>query len=190
MTDPVEDLRQEFEQELQNELAMEALADNPASALDHLTNLRHQWLGREKGRVTAAMKLIRELPKEARPAFGQAMNQLREEVEEKLEAALEELRRKAKLAEIDRSRIDVTRPGFPVAVGFPHPIKQLQAEIEQAFVSMGFKVFDLPEIEDEYHNFEALNMPRIIPRAIPRTPFISMSRSFSARIARPCRSTR
>jgi phenylalanyl-tRNA synthetase alpha chain len=163
MTDPIEDLRQEFEQELQSALALETSADNPDSALERLTNLRNTWLGREKGRVTMAMKLLREMPKEERPAFGQAMNQLREDVEKRLTGALEELRRQAKLADIARSRIDVTRPGFPFAVGFRHPIKQLQAEIEQTFVSMGFKVFDLPEIEDEYHNFEALNMPRHHP---------------------------
>jgi phenylalanyl-tRNA synthetase alpha chain len=163
ITDPIEELRQEFDQELRNTLAMQAPADNPDSALERLTDLRNTWLGRERGRVTTAMKLLREMPKEKRPAFGQAMNQLREDVEKRLSGALEELRHRAKLAAIELSRIDVTRPGFPFAAGFRHPIKQLQAEIEQAFVSMGFKVFDLPEIEDEYHNFEALNMPRDHP---------------------------
>jgi phenylalanyl-tRNA synthetase alpha chain len=53
----------------------------------------------------------------------------------------------------------VTRPGFPYALGHEHPIKRLQAEIEQVFVGMGFRVFDLPEIEKDYYNFEALNIP-------------------------------
>jgi phenylalanyl-tRNA synthetase alpha chain len=57
----------------------------------------------------------------------------------------------------------VTRPGFPYALGSEHPIKRLQDDIERAFVSMGFRVFDLPEIETDYYSFEALNMPRNHP---------------------------
>lgn len=120
-------------------------------------SVRDKYLSRESGTITNAMKKLRELPKEERPAFGQAMNELRGFVEEKLQERFAE----AKTAEISaRSRrTDVTRPGFPFAVGSAHPIKNLQAEIEQIFVSMGFQVFNLTEIETEYYNFEALNMP-------------------------------
>lgn len=118
-------------------------------------SVRDKYLAREGGLITGALKKLRELPKEERPAFGQAMNTLREFVEERLETRLQEVR----AGERDRPAVDVTRPGFPLEFGSAHPIKSLQAEIEEIFVGMGFRVFDLPEIESDYYNFEALNMP-------------------------------
>jgi len=124
-------------------------------------SVRDKYLARDGGVITTELKKLRDLPKEQRPAFGQAMNQLRAFVEERLELALAA----AKTAELsaERTHVDVTRPGFPFALGSVHPIKRLQAEIEQIFVSMGFQVFNLPEIETDYYNFEALNMPRNHP---------------------------
>jgi len=84
-------------------------------------------------------------------------------VQTELDAALERFRARAREAQIAQGRVDVTRPGFPYALGVEHPIKRLQAEIEQVFISLGFQVFDLPEIEQEYYNFDALNMPRNHP---------------------------
>jgi len=133
------------------------------TTLQLYTSVRDKWLARESGIITSEMRRLRELPKEERPAFGQAMNQLREAVEGCLSDRLERLRRLEREAELARKRVDVTRPGFPFAVGFAHPIKQLQAEIERVFVAMGFRVFDLPEVERDYYNFEALNMPRLHP---------------------------
>lgn len=124
-------------------------------------SVRDKYLARESGLITGELKKLRDLPKEERPAFGQAMNQLRSMVEERLQerfAAAKESEFSAR-----QQQIDVTRPGFPFAVGSAHPIKKLQAEIEQIFVSMGFRVFNLPEIETDYYNFEALNMPRNHP---------------------------
>jgi len=146
----MEDLRRQFEQDLAQ-----------AAGLDQLKSVRDKWLAREGGIITGEMKRLRDLPKEERPAFGQAMNQLREFAE----VRLEEVRTAVQKAEQQKSRkqIDVTRPGFPFACGAQHPIKQLQAEIAEIFVSLGFKVFDLPEVEKDYYNFEALNMPRNHP---------------------------
>ncbi len=152
MADRIEELRQQFVAELAQ-----------ANSLEACTAIRDKWLGREKGIITVVMKSLRDLPKEERPAFGQATNELRAFVEEKLSAALEQLREKAKGLEIARSRVDVTRPGFPYVLGAEHPIKRLQAQIEEIFVSMGFRIFDLPEVEQEYFNFEALNIPRSHP---------------------------
>ncbi len=124
-------------------------------------SVRDKYLARDGGVITAELKKLRDLPKEERPAFGQAMNQLRAFVEERLHERLAA----AKLAELSgkQQKVDVTRPGFPFALGYVHPIKRLQSEIEQIFVSMGFQVFNLPEIETDYYNFEALNMPRNHP---------------------------
>jgi len=128
-----------------------------AVGLDAWKAVRDRWLSRENGIITGAMKRLRDLPREERPAFGQAMNQLREFAE----SALEKLRADAQQAELLEARgfLDVTRPGFPFSVGAAHPIRSLQGEIEEIFVSMGFTVFDLPEVERDYYNFEALNMP-------------------------------
>jgi phenylalanyl-tRNA synthetase alpha chain len=131
------------------------------SGMETWKSIRDKYLARESGMITAELKRLRELPKEDRPAFGQAMNQLRAFVEEKLQERLAA----AKMEEMSakQQKIDTTRPGFPFALGAAHPIKKLQAEIEQIFVSMGFQVFDLTEIETDHYNFEALNMPRNHP---------------------------
>ena len=123
--------------------------------------IRDRYLAREGGLITAELKRLRDLPKEERPLFGQKMNELRALVEKRLEERLEAI----KTAELEgkRHKTDVTRPGFPFTPGTAHPIKRLQAEIEQIFVSMGFQIFNLPEVETDYYNFEALNMPHSHP---------------------------
>ena len=150
--DRIEELRRQFDAEL-----------GQAASLDTCAAVRDRWVGRERGIITGEMKRLRELPREDRPAFGQAANELRNYVERELNAALERFGARARELEIARGRVDVTRPGFPYALGVEHPIKRLQAEIEQVFISLGFRVFDLPEIEKEYYNFDALNMPRSHP---------------------------
>jgi phenylalanyl-tRNA synthetase alpha chain len=131
------------------------------SDLETGRTIRDKYLSRDNGIITTALKKLRELPKEERPAFGQGMNQLRAFVEEQLETRIAAL--KADDLASKQQAIDVTRPGFPFALGNVHPIKRLQADIEQVFVSMGFQVFNLPEIERDYYNFEGLNMPRNHP---------------------------
>ena len=150
--DRIEELRRQFDADLAR-----------AASLETCAAVRDRWVGRERGIITGEMKRLRELPREERPAFGQAANELRHYVEKELNAALDRFGARAREAEIARGRVDVTRPGFPYARGVEHPIKRLQAEIEQVFISLGFRVFDLPEIEKEYYNFDALNMPRSHP---------------------------
>src|SRR5512135_2191003 len=118
MNELIDDLRRQFEADLAG-----------TTSLETWKAVRDRWLARESGVLTAHMKRLRELPKEERPAFGQAMNQFRSFVEEKLEEALAQA--KAADAGSKRRGIDVTRPGFPFALGNEHPIKRLQTEIEQ-----------------------------------------------------------
>ena len=146
----MEELRREFEEDFAQ-----------IDGLDAWKRVRDRWLARESGIVTGQMKRLRELPKEERPAFGQSMNLLREFVGNRLEAKRAVMEREA--LEKSRRRIDVTRPGFPYALGTPHPITRLKQEIELIFASLGFTVFDLPEVEQDYYNFEALNMPKNHP---------------------------
>ena len=150
MNESMEELRREFEANLAE-----------ASDLDALKRVRDTWLARESGIITGQMKRLRELPKDERPAFGEAMNLLRDHVESRLETRRVDLESEALVRR--RKRIDVTRPGFPYALGTLHPITRLRQEIELIFVSLGFTVFDLPEAEQDYYNFEALNMPKNHP---------------------------
>lgn len=146
----MEELRRQFESDL-------ALI----SGMDQWKAVRDKWLAREAGIITGEMRRLRDLPREERPSFGRAMNELRGFVEARLDEHLAAVKKAELLA--GQRRSDVTRPGFPFALGNEHPIKRLQAEIEQVFVSMGFQIFNLPEIERDYYNFEALNMPRNHP---------------------------
>jgi phenylalanyl-tRNA synthetase alpha chain len=150
MNERMDALRREFESDLSR-------IEDTAS----WKTVRDKWLSRENGIITSEMKRLRELPKEERPAFGQGMNQLRHEAETRLDALQSELRNQEQSG--GRCRIDVTRPASPFGPGVEHPVKRLQADIENVFVRMGFRVFDLPEVETEHYNFEALNMPRNHP---------------------------
>jgi phenylalanyl-tRNA synthetase alpha chain len=150
MSNSIEDLHRRFDEDF------ETISDMETWKL-----VRDKFLARDTGIITNEMKRMRDLPKEERPAFGQAMNRLRSTVEKLLKDRFEEL----KIADAAaRNRpVDVTRPGFPYARGSAHPIKQLQADIERILVNMGFQLFDLPEVESDYYNFESLNMPRNHP---------------------------
>jgi phenylalanyl-tRNA synthetase alpha chain len=150
MNESIDALRRDFESDLA-----------AINGMDAWKAIRDKFLSRDNGAITAELKKLREIPKEDRPAFGQAMNQLRAFVEEKLDASLSVI--KAAELSAQSKKIDVTRPGFPFALGSVHPIKRLQKEIEQIFVSMGFQIYNFPEIEKDYYNFEALNMPHNHP---------------------------
>jgi phenylalanyl-tRNA synthetase alpha chain len=142
----IEELRNQFEADL-----------SQAANLEVLQRIRDKWLARESGIITGEMRRLRDLPKEQRPAFGQAMNELREHVETRLKIV------RAEVQEGENRRhaahTDVTRPGFLWAPGLEHPIRRLQEEIESIFIGLGFTIFDPPEVESDYYNFAALNMP-------------------------------
>ncbi len=150
MIERIRELRREFDADLCR-----------IDSLEVWRAVRDKWLSRENGIITSEMKRLKELPREERPVFGQEMNHLRGDVERRLEDERDARKMQEQMAK--RRRIDITRPGFPFAVGVEHPTKRLQSEIEEVFVGMGFRVFDLPEIEQEHYNFEALNMPRNHP---------------------------
>ena len=150
MNEVAEELRRQFEADL-----------SAVRGIEQWKTVRDKWLAREAGIITGELKRLRDLPKEERPAFGQSMNELRGLVTARLEEQLAAVKKAEFLAGMRRE--DVTRPGYPFALGSEHPVKRLQAEIEEVFVGMGFRVFDLPEIEKDYYNFEALNMPRNHP---------------------------
>ena len=137
----------------------QALADIAgASSLRALDEVRVAWLGK-KGRLTAELKQLGQLPPESRREAGQAVNELKRELGNLLEARKRELERAALDARLATETLDVTLPGRSVDPGGPHPVTRAMTRILHIFRGLGFAVADGPEVEDDYHNFEALNFP-------------------------------
>ena len=141
------------------DLAQEALAAVAACAdLTALDEARVHWLGK-KGVLTEQLKALGALPAAERPAAGARINQAKEQVQ----AAIEGRRAALERADIERrlaaGRIDVTLPGRGEEPGGLHPVTQARLRIETVFRRAGFEVASGPEIEDDFHNFEALNIP-------------------------------
>jgi phenylalanyl-tRNA synthetase alpha chain len=126
---------------------------------EDLEEWRTRYFGRERGEVSAILKGLGKLPPEQRKAVGQAANALKAELEGLMEARGQELRAAERLAALDRERLDVTLPGRRAARGHIHPISQTIRDISRIFRLMGFQTLDGPEVETDYYNFQALNIP-------------------------------
>lgn len=133
-----------------------------AGDLKALEDARVQLLGK-KGELTAILKMMGKLSPEERPVMGQMANEVRTAIEEKLEARTAEL--KAKLAEmkLQSETLDVTLPGTVIRQGHRHPLNLVLDEIKEIFLGLGFDVVSGPEVELDYYNFEALNLPKDHP---------------------------
>lgn len=133
-----------------------------AGDLKALEDARVQLLGK-KGELTAILKMMGKLSPEERPVMGQMANEVRAAIEEKLEARTAEL--KAKLAEmkLQSETLDVTLPGTVIRQGHRHPLNLVLDEIKEIFLGLGFDVVSGPEVELDYYNFEALNLPKDHP---------------------------
>lgn len=129
-----------------------------AGALEKLNDIRVAFLGK-KGELTSIMKSMKEIAPEDRPAFGQMVNETRSEIEKKMEEMKTELARKAREAQLKAEVIDVTLPAKKSNVGHRHPNTIALEEVERIFVGMGYEVIEGPEVEKDYYNFEALNIP-------------------------------
>lgn len=136
--------------------AMAAVA--AARGLEELNALRQQYLGR-KGELTLALRSLGELPPAERPLVGERLNKLRAALEEALGAREAALAEEAEAARLDAERIDVLLPGRRPRLGYPHPLNVVREEIERIFLGMGFTIAEGPEVETDYYNFEALNVP-------------------------------
>jgi len=151
MKDRLEALRTEALQELQS-------VSEPAA----LNELRVKYLGK-KGQLTEILRGMGKLSAEERPLVGQVANEVREAIE----AVIEQKSAAFAAAETERrlatETIDVTLPGRPVLGGAQHPLTKVIQEIEDIFMGMGFTVAEGPEVETDYYNFEALNLPKDHP---------------------------
>ncbi len=140
-------------------LTRQALDDVAASTtLAALDEVRVRWLGK-KGVLTEQLKSLGSLPAGERPAAGARINEAKTQVQAAIDAAQGQLESKAIEAELAAGRIDVTLPGRGETRGSVHPVTRARLRIEQIFRRSGFEVASGPEIEDDFHNFEALNIP-------------------------------
>ena len=144
-TDPLERAREEF-------LAALAGAGRDAARIEAV---RVRFAGRRSGLLRDLEEALKALPREAKPAYGKALNELKKLVEERLATAQAE----AEAASHSQQALDVTLPGRRPRIGALHPVTLVRREIEEIFLRMGYSVADGPEAEDDWHNFEALNFP-------------------------------
>ncbi len=147
MSDPsrsLEALRQQFEEDLAR-----------AATETELRTVRDRYLSRKGGLVSALLKTLGTAPADERPRLGGLANALKV----RIETALGERLDAATQARLPRGAVDVSLPGRAPAIGHRHPLSLLRERIEAIFTRLGFLVLEGPELEDDYHNFEALNMP-------------------------------
>ncbi|GKV54522.1 phenylalanine--tRNA ligase alpha subunit [Sporosarcina sp. NCCP-2222] len=148
-----------MEQQLQQlkEEALKKIQD--AQGVKELNDVRVAYLGK-KGPITDLLKGMGKLPAEERPKMGALVNVVRETVTEALESRMAVLEEAAIQAQLENESIDVTLPGRPAPAGNHHPLTRVVEEIEDFFISMGYEIAEGPEVEKDYYNFEALNLPK------------------------------
>ena len=129
-----------------------------ANSIEELESLRLAYFGK-KGHITALTKFIGKLPAQDRPATGKKLSNARSQLQTSLETKSEKLREKTRLERLASEKVDVTLPGRRGASGGPHPLSRTMFRMQEIFSRVGFDIAVGPEIEDDYHNFEALNIP-------------------------------
>jgi len=148
------DMKEKLEQ-----IKAEALARiEEAGALEKLNDIRVAYLGK-KGELTSVLKGMKDVAPEDRPRVGQMVNDVRALLEERLENAKTVLARAAREEQMSKEEIDVTLPSQKAEIGHKHPNTVALEEVERIFIGMGYEVVEGPEIEYDYYNFEALNIP-------------------------------
>lgn len=151
-----------MEQKLQS-LKQQALEElSQVGTMDGLNELRVKYLGK-KGSLTSALKGMGALSTEERPRIGQIVNDIRAEIEAILQTKSEGFKQAELARKLASEKIDVTLPGRRVNVGHQHPLTVTLGRIKEIFMRMGFAIAEGPEVEQDYYNFEALNLPKDHP---------------------------
>ena len=146
-----------------SDVSKQALKDiRNTSTLEALDSVRVQYLGK-KGSVSTQLKKLSDLDPSDRPRIGKEVNKLKKLVEHEIANKKNSLNDEKIKSNIEDSSLDVTMPGRRTVIGNKHPVSSTLNEIEKIFLNAGFLVEDGPEIEDEYHNFTALNIPENHP---------------------------
>ncbi len=134
-------------------IALEACSDT-----ETLEALRVNYLGK-KGELTAVLKKMGGLSAEERPVIGQLANEIKSQLEEKIETLKAEIGKKQMYARLEKEKIDITLDEKSKKLGKKHPLNTVLEDIENIFIGMGYKIVSGPEVEYDYYNFEALNIP-------------------------------
>ena len=148
--------------------ALSELIDQAASEVDAAADLaaldavRVSYLGK-KGELTARLKSLSQLAAAERPAAGQEINKAKQELQSRINARRETLESAALEVKLAADAVDVSLPGRGRAIGGRHPVSRAQSRIERIFANAGFGIRSGPEIEDDFHNFTALNIPENHP---------------------------
>ncbi|HZK25780.1 MAG TPA: phenylalanine--tRNA ligase subunit alpha [Oscillospiraceae bacterium] len=150
-------------QEKLQAIATQARAEiTAANTQEILKQVQVRYLGK-KGEMTSLLRGMGQLSPEERPLIGSLANKIRDELNELFATRQNELRQEERLAQMAKQRLDVTLPGRPQALGYLHPLTQVMDEIGEIFLGMGFTIDEGPEVETDYYNFEALNLPKDHP---------------------------
>jgi len=155
---------------LQKKIQKEIEGAKTLKDLDEIFNL---YLGK-KGEIAKLFKKIKSLPKKKRAKVGERINKLKDFLFEKLEKKSEKIKKKVEEEEEKKEFFDITIPGKKPEIGHLHPLTLVKRKVEEIFQSLGFEVVEGPEIEDEWHNFDALN----IPPGHPARDVLSLGKTF------------
>ena len=151
-------MRQQLE-----EIRVAAIAElNAVTDKAELENIRVKYSGK-KGALTAILKSMGKLSAEERPVMGQLANEVRASIEALIEATDEKIKKEELIKKLKDEKIDVTMPGKKSALGHKHPLNIVLDEVKDIFLGMGFDIATGPEVEWDYYNFEALNIPKDHP---------------------------
>ncbi len=151
-----------MQEKLKNMAKQASGAISAAATQEELKQIRVQYLGK-KGEITTILRGMGQLPPEQRPVIGSLVNSVRDELEELINSRDEEIKELLSRQRMAAQRVDVTLPGRPVVIGHHHPLTLILEQIADIFLGLGFTIAEGPEIETDYYNFEALNMPKEHP---------------------------
>ena len=145
------------------QVRQEALAAvSAAGSSEELQQVRVRYLGK-KGSVQELMSIMKTLPKEEKPVFGQQVNEVKQQISEAIEARQAQLKVIELEARLGQEKIDITLPGDSFPAGTEHPLIMIQTQLEDLFLGMGYKVAEGPELEEDHYNFELANIPKDHP---------------------------
>jgi len=149
-------------EQLNNIKAQAEKALSSVSSIQELESIRVKYLGK-KGELTAVLRGMGALSAEERPVIGQLANEVRAYIEDIISQKMKDLTEKEKKIRLERETIDITMPGRSRSFGTRHPLTQVIDEIKEVFLGMGYQIAEGPEVELDYYNFEAMNIPKNHP---------------------------
>lgn len=151
-----------MERKLNTLLENALTAVSSARSQEELNKIRIKFLGR-KGELTQILRTMKDVAPEKRPRIGQLANEIRDRLETELSSRFNDILQLERVEQLEKEKLDISLPGTTMALGNKHPLSLVLEDIVDIFLRMGFDVFEGPEVEYDYYNFEALNIPKHHP---------------------------